>query len=137
MWSDKVKYSTAAGVYCTTHDVKVTFCMPEFSGSKVINHRFRVGNDKFESGVGYDMILGHYLMVQLGLTAYFKRRVLQLDGATVHMKDPGILVGQSHLTKCKMREVVMQTKKPASTREATEIMIKSSTLPMQRQTLIR
>ena len=28
MLSNKVEYSTAAGMYCTTHDVNVTFCMP-------------------------------------------------------------------------------------------------------------
>ena len=26
--SNKVEYSTAEGPYCTTHDVKVPFCMP-------------------------------------------------------------------------------------------------------------
>ena len=34
MYYNKVEYNTAAGVYCTTHDVKVTLCMPEFSSSK-------------------------------------------------------------------------------------------------------
>ena len=42
--SNRVYYITATGVYCTTHDVKVTFCMPELSGSKIINHCFRVDN---------------------------------------------------------------------------------------------
>ena len=51
IWSNRVEYSTAAGMYCTTHDVKVPFCMPEFSGSKIINHRFHVDNDEGESGI--------------------------------------------------------------------------------------
>ena len=34
-------------------------------------------NDKGGSGIGYDMIIGHGLMVQLSLTADFKRQVLQ------------------------------------------------------------
>ena len=42
MRSNKVECSTAAGVYCTTHDVKVTFCMPELSSSKIIDHLFHV-----------------------------------------------------------------------------------------------
>ena len=46
MQSNKVYYSTAAGVYCTTHDVKVPFFMPEFSSSKIINHRLHVNNNK-------------------------------------------------------------------------------------------
>ena len=39
------------------------------------------------------MIIGRDLMVQLGLMADFKRQVLQWDGATVHMKEPRILLG--------------------------------------------
>ena len=46
MRSNNVEYSTAVGTYCTTHEVKVTFCMPEFSSSKIIKHRFHVDNYK-------------------------------------------------------------------------------------------
>ena len=80
-------------MYCNTHDVKVPFCIPEFSSSNIINHLFHGNNDKGKSGIGYDMIIGRDLMVQLGLTADFKRQVLQWDGATVHMKDPRSLLG--------------------------------------------
>ena len=67
MRSNKVEYSTTADVYCTTHNVKLTFGMSEFSSSKIINHCLRVDNDKGESRIGYDMIIGRNLMVQLGL----------------------------------------------------------------------
>ena len=60
--------------------------MPEFSSSKIITHCFHVDNDKGKSGIGCYMIIGRDLMVQLGLTANFKRQVLQWYGATVHMK---------------------------------------------------
>ena len=86
--SNKVEYGTAADVYCTMHDVKVPFCMPDFSSSKIINHRFHVGKDKGESVIGYDMIIIRDLIVQLGLTAEFKRQFLQWDGATVNTKEP-------------------------------------------------
>ena len=121
--SNKVGYSTADGVYCTTHDVTVPFCMPGFSSSKVINHRFCVDNKKGESGIGYDMIIGRDLMVHIGLTADFMRQLLQHDVATVHMKEPSILLWQSNLTKHEMHEVVMQTAEPAFTQEATERMV--------------
>ena len=55
------------------------------------------------------MIIVRELMVQLGLTADFKRQFLQWDGATVYMKEPSGLLGQANLTKRDMREVVMQT----------------------------
>ena len=34
----------AAGLYCTTHDVKVTFFIPEFSVSKIILDHFHIDN---------------------------------------------------------------------------------------------
>ena len=76
MRSNKVEYITADGVYCTTHDIKVPFVMPEFSSITIINHRFYVDNGKGKSGIGYEMIIGRDLMVQLGLTANFKRQAL-------------------------------------------------------------
>ena len=70
------------------------------------------------------MIICHDLMVQLGLTADCKRQALQWYGANVQLKESRNLLGQSDLTKRKMREVVMQTSEPDSNREATEIMVK-------------
>ena len=91
------------------HDVKVTFCMPEFSSSKIIEHQFHVKNDKGKSGIGYDMIIGRDLMVQLGILSDFKCQLLQWDGTTVPMKEPSGMIGKSDLNKRKMRKVVMQT----------------------------
>ena len=54
----------------------------------------------------------------------FKCQILQWYVATVHMKEPSSLLGKSDLTKSEMCEFFMQTAEPASTREATEIMVK-------------
>ena len=124
MRSNKVDYGTFDGVYCTTRDVKVPFCMPEFSRSKIINHLFHIDNDKGKSGISCYMIIGRDLMVQLGLTADFNHQVLQWYGDTVHIKEPSGFLGQSNLTKREMREVVMQTTEPASAREAIERIVK-------------
>ena len=80
-----------------THDDKVNFFMPEFSISKIINNRFCVDNDKGGSGIGYGMIIGRNLIVQLYLTANFKCQLLQWDGTTVHMKEPIGLLEKSDL----------------------------------------
>ena len=64
-------------------------------------------------------------MVNLGLTADFKRQVLLLDGTSVPMKETSILIRKKNLTSRNIREVVMHTSKPASTREYTKIMIKN------------
>ena len=46
MRSNNVEYSTDAGLYCTTHDVKVPFCMPEFYSSTIISHHFHVDSNE-------------------------------------------------------------------------------------------
>ena len=120
MWSDKVEYGTAADVHCTTHDFKVPFCMPEFSISKIIDHRLHVNNNKGKSGIGYEMIIGHDLTVQLDLVDYFKHKVLQWDGNTVHIKEPRGMLGKYDLNRCEMLKVVIQTVELNSTREATD-----------------
>ena len=113
MRSNKVEYITADGMYCTTHDV------PEFSSSKIIDHCFHVNKIEGGLGIGYDMIIGSYLMVQLCLAVDFKRQVLQWDGATLYMKEPRGLLGKSNLTKRKICEVLMHTAEADSTQEST------------------
>ena len=66
--------------------------MSYFSSSNIINHCFHVNNDKVESGIFYDMITDRDLMVQLGLTVNFKRQFHQLDGATIHIKEPSSIL---------------------------------------------
>ena len=89
---------------CTTLHItsECIFACRFFSSSKIINHRFHVDNEKGESVIGYDMIIGRDLMVQLGVTDEFKHQVLQWNGNTVHMKEPSSLLEKSDLTKRKM-----------------------------------
>ena len=65
------------------------------------------------------MIIGRNLMVQLGLLADFNRQILQWDGVKVPMKESDGLIGQTDITSCDMREVVMHTAEPVSTIEST------------------
>ena len=81
--------------------------MPEFSSSKIILHQFQVDNNEGESEIGYDKIIGRELMVQLVLSIDFKSQVIQRDGVTVLMKELRGLLGQTYITSCEMREVVM------------------------------
>ena len=75
-------------MYCTTHDVKVPFFMPEFYISNIIDHRFHFDNNKGKLVICYEMIIVRDLMVQLGLSAYLKRQVLQWYGVTVPINNP-------------------------------------------------
>ena len=124
MRPNKVKYSTAPGLYCTTHDVKVRFYHPYFSRIKIISHRFHVDNNEVESVIVYGMIIGSDLMVQLGLSEDFKRQVHSLEGIPVPMKELSDMFSQTDQTSCEMREVVMKTEEQVSTKEATERLLK-------------
>ena len=75
--ANKFQYNMAFGPYKTTHDVKVLFIMPQFSNRKIITHRFHIDNAQGDTGVGYEMIIVHYLMVQLGLKENFGRQILE------------------------------------------------------------
>ena len=124
MWYNKVEYITVTGPYWTAHDVKVIFFIQEFSSSKIIEQRFNVDNNKVKSGIGYDIIIGSDLMVQLFLLNDFERQVIQWHFITVSMKEPIGLLGKSCLTSHEMCEVVVQTKETAFKREATERVVK-------------
>ena len=70
--------------------------MLELSSSNIIEHCLCVNNNKGESGIGYDIIIGRDLMVQSGLSVDVKHQFLQWDGATVPMKEPSGLLGKSY-----------------------------------------
>ena len=91
------------------HDAKVPFFMPELSSIKIIQNRFHFDKNKGKSGIGYNIIIGCDLMVQLVLSAGLNHQVLQWYGVTVTMKEPSGLLGQSDITSRNMRKLVMQT----------------------------
>ena len=63
-------------------------------------------------------------MLQLVLPDDFKHQVLQWYGVTVPMKEPSGLLGEIDTTSRDMREVVMKTEEPVSTRDANERLVK-------------
>ena len=70
------------------------------------------------------MIIVRNLMLQLVLTAEFKRQFLQWDVSMVPIKEPSCLWGKTDLSKRKICKVVILTAEPASAREATERLLK-------------
>ena len=62
-----------------------------------------------ESGIGYDMIICHGLMLQLYPKSEFGRQTLEWDETVSPMNEIGRLIGKPSLTQRKIREVVMQT----------------------------
>ena len=90
MHSNKVEYSTVAGPHFPTHYVKVPFCVPEFSSSNIISHRFHVDNNEDESGIFYDMIIGPNLIVQPGLSADLRFKSLNGMVLQYQRKNPDL-----------------------------------------------
>ena len=86
MRSNKLEYGTSKGPYCTTHDVKVPFSVPEFSITKIVLHQFHVDNDKDKSEMGHEIIIVGDLVVKLGLPDEFKLQFLQWGGINIIMK---------------------------------------------------
>ena len=89
-----------------------------------MSHRFHVDNNSGELYIGYYIIVGHKLILQLGLSVDFKHQVLQWDDDIVPMKEPIILMGQTDLTSHDMCDVVMHNEELVSTREDTERLVK-------------
>ena len=65
-------------MYCTTHGVKVKFWMTEVYKINISTHLFQVNNNEGGRRIGYDIIIGHELVVKFGMTAYFKHNVPEL-----------------------------------------------------------
>ena len=90
--------STNVGPYFTTYYDKVSFCMPLFSISKIIFHHSHVYNNKGGSVIGYYMIIGGDLMVQIGIMDNFKSQFLQWDDAAGSINYPGSFLVQTNLS---------------------------------------
>ena len=97
--------------------------MLDFSRSKIIPHLFHIYNYESELVIGYYIIIGRYLMLQLGLTADFNYQVLSRDNAVLPMKYPRNIIGQSNLSKRDVCELLMHSADPYLTNEATKIMV--------------
>ena len=59
------------------------FLLAEFSIRKITTHHFHVDDEKGYTYIGYDMIIGYNLMVNLELISNVKSKVLELDNAVV------------------------------------------------------
>ena len=81
------------------------------------------------------MIIGRDLMIQIGLLNNFRREVIKRDGVTLSVKELICLPGQTYITSSEMRKMLIQIVEQVPAKEATEILVKLSTVPMRRQNL--
>ena len=68
MCPKEVEHSTSTGLYLITHGVKVLFFITELSRINIISYHFYINNYEGSSVIGYDIIIGWYLMVKSGIT---------------------------------------------------------------------
>ena len=73
--------------------------MPYFSSRKIIKHLLHVDKEGGYSGIGYDMIICHELMLYLGMVENFRYKVLAWDNSVVIMNYPVNFLGKPNLTK--------------------------------------
>ena len=71
--------------------------MPYFSSSKNITHFLYVDNREGGSGIGYEMIVGLDLMLQIGLKEKCGFQILEWDDVVVPMKDTVNFMGKPNL----------------------------------------
>ena len=110
-------YDTAAGKYTSEYEVKINFTMPEFSGSKIIKHKFQVDNEDVNANIGYDMI-------KLGCITDFKRNLLTWEDISVPMRSAYTDTDKPRFSCAEIHEIIKWTAEPLVTQEATERAIK-------------
>ena len=83
---NSIEYEVAGGDFNTTKEVKVRFTLPDFLESKIVTHKFLV-DDSTDDGIGYDAIIGRYLLLTMGINLNFKDEVIKWDQMVAPMKD--------------------------------------------------
>ena len=91
---DVMQWHTQAGNITTKNKVKVYFTLPALNTTNTVAWDFHVDDS---SKGRYDMILGRYLLIELGLNLKFSEHVIESDdgpfkGSTTPMVDLGMYV---------------------------------------------
>ena len=73
---NNVEYSTATGPYWNIYYAKVIFCMPDFSIRNIISHYFHFNDYEGDTCVGYGKIINRDVIINIGLIANFKHKVI-------------------------------------------------------------
>ena len=80
--------------------------MPEFSGSKIIKHKFQVDNEDINANIGYDMIIGHDLQIKLGCITDFKRNVFTWEDISVPMRSAYTNADKPRFSQTEIHEII-------------------------------
>jgi len=85
----KTSWSTKGGNFQTSKKCKTTLILNELYENKSIEWNLYV--DSTAGPHCYDMILGHDILSELGISLDFKEQMMMWEDSMVHMKDPNSL----------------------------------------------
>ena len=77
-------YVTGSGVLKTKYESEIHFTLPEFSDKKIIRWNFNITDSK---DLGYDIIIGRDILIELGISLSFKNKSVKWEGISIPMRD--------------------------------------------------
>ena len=114
------RYATGSGTLTTTSKAKIQISLPEFSDKKIITWTFSVVD---KESLGYDLILGRDLLLDLKMEISFDKRSISWEGIDIPMRDFNRL-RKYLLNKKEFRAIIQGSNEPLVTQEATDRIIK-------------
>ena len=114
------EYATGNGILTTNGESKIHFSLPEFSDKKIITWKFSVAE---QDTLGYDIILGRDLLLELKMNISFEKKLVSWEGIDIPMRDYNKLKRWT-LNKKEFKAIILGSKEPLVTQEATDQMIK-------------
>ena len=105
--------------------------MPQLYIIKIAPQYFCVDNDGGNQGVGYGMMIVIDLMLHLGLMTDFKPNIIEWNDTVVTINYMGRRNRQTNISKCDMKQVVLQTSESDSIKEAFKIVLRPLTTLMR------
>ena len=109
------EYATGSGTLKTKYESKVYFSLPEFSDQKIINWVF---NTTSSEDLGYDVILGRDILLNLNINISFEKRNVSWDGIEIPMRDFNKL-RKYKFNKMEFKAFIQERDEPIVTQEAT------------------
>lgn len=116
----KHAYATGSGMLKIKYESKIHFVLPEFSDKKIIHWKFSLTESK---DLGYDMIVGRDLMIELKINLSFDKRMVTWEDISIPMRDFHRLK-KWKLSKYELKTIIREMKEPIAAQEATNRMIK-------------
>lgn len=113
-------YKTGSGSLTTEYESKIYFSLSEFSDQKIINWTFSVTNAE---DLGYDVILGRDLLLNLKMNISFEHEVVSWEGIDIPMRDFN-KIRKYKLDNREFKAFIQERSEPIVTQEATDRIMK-------------